>query len=112
LIGLSSGTSRDYTWVDDIVDGCLAAIDQLAADTTGNYRTYNLGGSATTTLRELVDKIGAALGSRVEVVWLPEQPGDMKKTLADVTLSARELGYRPRVGIDEGIQRFVDWYRR
>ena len=105
-------TSRDYTWIDDIVDGCVAAVDQLAADTTGAYRIYNLGGSQTTTLIALVELIATALGRRPELVWLPEQPGDMKRTLADVTLTGRDLGYKPRVSIDDGIKRFVDWYRR
>ncbi|MEP6653475.1 MAG: NAD-dependent epimerase/dehydratase family protein [Myxococcales bacterium] len=104
-------TSRDYTWIDDIIDGCVAAVDQLAADITGTYRTYNLGGSQNTTLMELVNMIATAVGRRPEIVWLPEQPGDMKRTLADVTLSGRELGYQPRVPIDEGIKRFVAWYR-
>jgi UDP-glucuronate 4-epimerase len=104
-------TSRDYTWIDDIIDGCVATIDQLAGDARGVCRTYNLGGSQTTTLRELVDLIAGALGSKPQIVWKPEQPGDMKRTLADVTLSGRELGYRPRVPIAEGIPKFVAWYR-
>jgi len=104
-------TSRDYTWVDDIVDGCVATVDQLAGDARGVCRTYNLGGSQTTTLRELVDLIAGALGQTPQIVWKPEQPGDMKRTLADVTLSGRELGYRPKVSIAEGISRFVAWYR-
>jgi len=104
-------TSRDYTWIDDIVDGCVATIDQLAGDARGVCRTYNLGGSQTTTLRELVDLIAGALGQTPQIVWKPEQPGDMKRTLADVTLSGRELSYRPKVPIAEGIPRFVAWYR-
>ncbi|HEY8926814.1 MAG TPA: NAD-dependent epimerase/dehydratase family protein [Polyangia bacterium] len=104
-------TSRDYTWVDDIIDGCVATIDQLAGDARGVCRTYNLGGSQTTTLRELVDLIAGALGQKPQIVWKPEQPGDMKRTLADVTFSGRELGYRPRVPIAEGIPKFVAWYR-
>jgi UDP-glucuronate 4-epimerase len=105
------GTSRDYTWIDDIVDGCVAAVDQLSADGVGGYRTYNLGGSQATTLLTLVELIARELGRAPEIVWLPEQPGDMKRTLADVTLAGHELGYRPRVAIEDGIKRFVDWYR-
>jgi len=104
-------TSRDYTWIDDIIDGCAATIDQLAGDARGVCRTYNLGGSQTTTLRELVDLIAAALGGKPQIVWKPEQPGDMKRTLADVTLAGRELGYRPKMPIAEGIPKFVAWYR-
>jgi len=104
-------TSRDYTWVDDIIDGCVATIDQLASDAKGEYRTYNLGGSQTTTLRGLVDLIAGALGIEPQINWRPEQPGDMKRTLADVTLSGRALGYRPKMPIADGIPRFVAWYR-
>jgi len=105
-------TSRDYTWIDDIVDGCVASVDQLVADKAAAFRTYNLGGSQTTTLRQLVDLIAGALGREPTIESLPEQPGDMKRTLADVTLVGRELGYHPHVPIAEGITRFVEWYRR
>ena len=105
-------TSRDYTWIDDIVEGCVATVDQLAGDKAPAFRTYNLGGSQTTTLRQLVDLIAGALGRQPTINALPEQPGDMKRTLADVTLAGRELGYQPRVPIAEGITRFVEWYRR
>jgi UDP-glucuronate 4-epimerase len=104
-------TSRDYTWIDDIVDGVVAAIDQQAGDARPVYRTYNLGGSHPTSLRELVDKISAALGREPVIEWQPEQPGDMQRTLADVSLAGRELGYAPRVPISEGIPRFVEWWR-
>jgi UDP-glucuronate 4-epimerase len=104
-------TSRDYTWVDDIVDGVVSAIDQQGRDARPAHRTYNLGGSQTTSLRELVDLIAAALGRAPVIVWKPEMPGDMKRTLADVSLAQRELGYAPRVRIAEGIPRFVAWWR-
>jgi UDP-glucuronate 4-epimerase len=104
-------TSRDYTWIDDIVDGVVASIDQQGGDARPVYRTYNLGGSQTTSLRELVDQIAAALGRTPNIEWKPEQPGDMKRTLADVSLAQRELGYAPRVPIAEGIPRFVAWWR-
>jgi UDP-glucuronate 4-epimerase len=104
-------TSRDYTWIDDIVDGVCAAIDQQARDTRSAYRIYNLGGSHPTTLKELVDKISAALGKSAIIEWKPEQPGDMKHTLADVELAQTRLGYSPKVSIDAGIPRFVAWWR-
>jgi UDP-glucuronate 4-epimerase len=104
-------TSRDYTFIDDIVDGCVAAIDQLASDPAGRFRTYNLGGSQTTTLRELVELISRTLGREARITWSPEQPGDMRRTLANLLHSGRELGYRPRVPIGDGIPRFVDWFR-
>jgi UDP-glucuronate 4-epimerase len=104
-------TARDYTWIDDIVDGVVGAIDQQARDRAPAYRIYNLGGSQTTTLRELVDLIAASLGREPVIAWKPEQPGDMRVTHADVALASRELGYAPRMPIREGIPRFVDWFR-
>jgi UDP-glucuronate 4-epimerase len=102
-------TSRDYTFIDDIVDGVVASIEE--AVTAPGFRIYNLGGSRTTTLLGLVDLLSAALGKKAIVEWQPEQPGDMKRTLADVTLSGRALGYAPKVPIEEGIARFVAWLR-
>src|SRR6185436_7041190 len=104
-------TSRDYTWVGDIVDGILAALDQQGRDAAPAYRVYNLGGSQTTSLRELVDLIAAALGRAPVIEWKPEQPGDMKRTLADVSRAQAELGYAPRMSISDGIPRFVAWWR-
>ncbi len=104
-------TSRDYTWIDDIVDGIVAAIDQQVRDPRTAYRIYNLGGSQPTTLRELVDRIEAALGKKAVIDWKPEEPGDMKHTLADVDLAQGDLGYSPKVSIAAGIPRFVAWWR-
>jgi UDP-glucuronate 4-epimerase len=104
-------TSRDYTWIDDILDGIVAAIDQQVRDPRTAYRIYNLGGSQPTTLRELVDRIEAALGKKAVIEWKPEEPGDMKHTLADVDLAQGDLGYLPKVSIDVGIPRFVAWWR-
>jgi UDP-glucuronate 4-epimerase len=103
-------TSRDYTWVGDIVDGILAALDR--PQSAPGFRVYNLGGSQTTSLRELVELIAAALGRAPAIEWKPEQPGDMKRTLADVSRAQAELGYAPKVPIAEGIPRFVEWWRR
>jgi UDP-glucuronate 4-epimerase len=107
-------TSRDYTWIDDILDGTVAAMDRQAQEVTDvppAYRIYNLGGSHPTSLKELVDRISAALGRQSIIAWRPEQAGDMKHTLADVELAQTELGYRPKVSIATGIPRFVDWWR-
>ncbi|MEZ5989667.1 MAG: GDP-mannose 4,6-dehydratase [Planctomycetota bacterium] len=99
------GTSRDYTYVSDIVAGVLAALDRL-----GGSRLYNLGGSRTTTLRELVGLIAGALGREAVVEALPDQPGDVPRTFADISRAAAELGYAPEVPIEEGVRRFVAWY--
>jgi UDP-glucuronate 4-epimerase len=103
-------SSRDYTWIDDIVDGVVAAIDQQQKSPPA-YRIYNLGGSQGTSLRELVDRLAAALGRPAVIAPRPEQPGDMPRTLADVSLAGRELGYAPRVDIATGIPRYVAWWR-
>jgi UDP-glucuronate 4-epimerase len=104
-------TSRDYTWIDDIIDGVVASIDEQARGGPAAYRIYNLGGSRTTTLLRLVELISDALGKKPVIDWRPEQPGDMRRTLADVTLSGAALGYAPKVSIDDGIPRFVRWFR-
>jgi UDP-glucuronate 4-epimerase len=104
-------TSRDYTWIDDIIDGVVATVDRQARDAAPAFRVYNLGGSQGTSLRELVDRIASALGKDPILSWKPFQPGDVVRTLADVTLARRELGYAPKVSVAEGIPRFVSWWR-
>jgi UDP-glucuronate 4-epimerase len=103
-------SSRDYTFIDDITDGIAAAIDQASGAAPG-YRIYNLGGSHPTTLLRLVELVSQALGMKPTIEYLPEQPGDMTNTLADVTLAARALGYAPKVSVEMGIRRFADWWR-
>ncbi|MFH0901373.1 MAG: NAD-dependent epimerase/dehydratase family protein [Pseudomonadota bacterium] len=102
------GSARDYTYIDDIVDGAYAACLRV---TPGDYRIYNLGGSRTTTLRRLVELIGDALGIEPIVEHAPAQPGDVPITYANVSRAATDLGYSPSVPIEEGIRRFVAWYR-
>jgi len=104
-------TARDYTWIDDIVDGCVATVDQLAADGEGRYRTYNLGGSRTTTLSHLVELLEESLGKRALLDRQPDQPGDVPITYADVSDAARDLGYAHKVPIEDGITRFCAWLR-
>jgi UDP-glucuronate 4-epimerase len=103
-------TSRDYTWIDDIIDGVVASIDEQGKGPPG-FRLYNLGGSRTTTLLGLVELLSEALGKKPEIEWYPEQPGDMKRTLADLTIVGRALGYAPRVPIEDGIARFAAWVK-
>jgi UDP-glucuronate 4-epimerase len=101
-------SARDYTWIDDVIDGVEAACRWVQP---GASEIFNLGGSRVTTLRRLVDLIGAALGKTPEILWEPDQPGDVPITYADVSKSGRLLGYAPRVPIDDGIPRFVEWFR-
>ena len=104
------GTSRDYTWIDDIIDGVVAALDETGKSAPA-FRIYNLGGSRTTTLLRLVELLSDALGKKPTIAWKPEQPGDMKRTLADVSFVGKALGYAPRVPIEEGIARFAAWVK-
>jgi UDP-glucuronate 4-epimerase len=97
---------RDYTYVDDIVDGVLRAIDRC-----GGYEIYNLGESQTTSLAELVALVGELCGVEPRLERLPEQPGDVPITYADVSKARERLGYRPTTPIRAGLERFVAWYR-
>jgi UDP-glucuronate 4-epimerase len=99
-------TRRDYTWVGDIVAGIVAAHD-LAP----HSEIFNLGGAETTRLDELVTWIAEDLGVTPRIERLPDQPGDVPITFADVSKAERLLGYRPQVPIREGIRRFVTWFR-
>ncbi|MCC6407304.1 MAG: SDR family NAD(P)-dependent oxidoreductase [Planctomycetes bacterium] len=99
-------TRRDYTYVDDIVDGVVRSLDRCQG-----YEIYNLGESATTSLGELVDLIGKAVGREPILDRQPLQPGDVLITYADVTKAKEKLGYRPTTPIADGLVRYVAWYR-
>jgi UDP-glucuronate 4-epimerase len=101
-------TSRDYTFVDDIVRGILAAAEYTGKS---SFEIFNLGGSATTTLNELIALVEAAVGKKAELRVLPDQAGDVPRTYADVAKAGRLLGYAPRTAIREGVARYVEWYR-
>jgi UDP-glucuronate 4-epimerase len=101
-------TQRDYTYIDDIIDGVVAAFERVSP---GAFEIYNLGGSRTTGLATLVEVIGRALGTAPRVIHEPEQPGDVPTTFADVSKAARDLGFSPQVGVEDGVARFVDWLR-
>ncbi|HLE60295.1 MAG TPA: GDP-mannose 4,6-dehydratase, partial [Thermoanaerobaculaceae bacterium] len=100
-------SARDYTYIDDIVEGILVALDVAAP-----FEIVNLGGSRTTTLQHLIELIAAALGTEPRVQELPPQPGDVPITFADVSKARKLWGWEPRVPIEEGIRRFVDWFRQ
>jgi UDP-glucuronate 4-epimerase len=97
---------RDYTYIDDLIDGILGVIDFHKG-----FEIYNLGESQTTSLTELIRFIEEAFGKRAKVEMLEPQPGDVSVTYADITKAKRILKYEPRVKMKEGIKRFVDWYR-
>jgi UDP-glucuronate 4-epimerase len=99
-------TRRDYTYVDDIVAGVVAALDRCAG-----YEIYNLGESRTTSLSELVALLGRLLGVEPILERLPMQPGDVLVTCADVSKARARLGYDPRTPIEVGLERYVRWVR-
>jgi UDP-glucuronate 4-epimerase len=99
-------TRRDYTWVDDIVSGVLAACDVPL-----RYDVVNLGGAHTTSLAELVALLEEALGVRAILDRQPAQPGDVPLTSADVTHGTAVLGYAPRTPIRAGLKKFAEWIR-
>jgi UDP-glucuronate 4-epimerase len=104
-------SARDYTFIDDIIDGVVASIDQCGRSDGGVHRVYNLGGSRTTTLARLVELIESGVGKKAILDRQPDQPGDVPITYADVTHAAAELGYAPKIAIEDGIARFCAWMK-
>jgi len=103
-------SERDYTYVDDIVGGVVPAVDWVRQDAPA-LEVVNLGESRTTRLDRLIELIALALGATASVEERPAQPGDVRRTCADITKAKRLLGYRPTTTVEEGIPRFVAWYR-
>ena len=102
-------SERDYTYVTDIVQGVLAAVDWVRTGSPA-FEIVNLGESRTTRLDRLITLIAAALGVTPRVDERPVQPGDVRRTCADVTKARQLLGYRPTTTVEDGIPRFVRWY--
>ena len=104
---------RDFTYIDDIVDGTLRALDRPPprADGTPPHRVFNLGTDRAERLLDVIGVIEEALGRKAERRLEPLQPGDVPETWADISAAARELGYAPATTIGEGVRRFVDWFR-
>lgn len=99
-------TRRDYTYIDDIIQGVMGAIRYRGE----LFDIFNLGESETTTLNELIAALENALGKKAQIEQLPEQKGDMPLTSADITKARALLGYNPQTKIADGIPKFVDWY--
>lgn len=97
---------REMTYVSDVVDATIAALEARPGDLAC---AYNVGGGARTTVGDLVELVGEALGERLEVRYVPPVPGDVRSTWADLGRAARELGYEPRVSLEEGIKAQVRW---
>jgi UDP-glucuronate 4-epimerase len=101
------GTSkRDYTYISDIIDGVMAALEKPF-----DFEIINLGDSRTVELRHLIDLIEQALGKTANINQLPPQPGDVPITFADISKARTLLGYAPKVDIETGIRQFVKWYK-
>jgi len=109
-----SELERDFTYIDDIVTGCVGAVDRVTASTkeTAEYHLINLGNKDPVTVTYLVECIEEALGKKAIRNYMPMPPtGDVLKTNADVATAAKELGYAPTTPLKEGVQKFIDWYK-
>ena len=104
---------RDFTYIDDIVDGVIAALDSPPADDgdAAPHRLYNIGNNRSEPLKRFVEVLEKAIGKKAEFEMLPMQPGDVRETYADIDAIQRDLGFNPATSIDEGLPRFVAWYR-
>lgn len=104
---------RDFTYIDDIVAGVLAALENppQAADGEPPAAIYNLGNSYAEDLMRFIAVLEKALGQKAIVDLQPLQPGDVPETYADIAASTRDLGFKPATGIEQGIPKFVEWYR-
>ncbi|CAN5805075.1 GDP-mannose 4,6-dehydratase [soil metagenome] len=100
-------TARDYTYVDDIVNGISCALTNL-----NGYHIYNLGESKVIDLKMLVEVIEAAVGKKADLEKLPLQQGDVNITYADISKAKKEIGYDPKYNIETGIGKFVEWYKK
>jgi UDP-glucuronate 4-epimerase len=101
-------TRRDYTYIDDIIQGTMAAFDYDGP----LYDLFNLGESQTIQLKELISAIENTLGKKAKINELPEQPGDMPLTYADISKARKLLGYNPTTKLSEGLPKFVEWFLR
>jgi UDP-glucuronate 4-epimerase len=100
-------TERDYTYIDDVVDGILSAMYNLKG-----YDIFNIGESKTISLTKMVATLENILGKKAILETLPMQPGDVEKTYADVSKAKQALGYNPTFSFENGIKEFVDWYSK
>jgi len=100
-------TRRDYTYIDDIIAGVLAAV----AFDKSDYEVFNLGESRTVELRELISLLEKALDTHAIIERQPPQPGDVPQTFANIEKARRLLGYNPQTQIEDGIHRFIQWFR-
>ena len=111
VIQFGGGSSeRDYTHVDDILQGTAAAVDWAMQDAPA-FEVFNLGESKTTRLADLIEMIGNAVQIEPKIEVQPAAPGDVRRTFADISKARRVLGYDPQISIEDGIPQFVEWYQ-
>jgi UDP-glucuronate 4-epimerase len=105
---------RDFTYIDDIVEGVLASLANPPAEADGKtrHKVYNLGNHKSEELTHFIEVLESACGREAIKTYADMQPGDVKATYADIEESRRDLGFEPRITIEEGLPRFVNWYRR
>src|SRR5690606_7469062 len=100
--------SRDFTYIDDIANGIVATLER---DPLKTYSLYNIGNGSTVKVLDFIEAIEQALGKQAKKDMQPMQPGDVAKTWADTTGLEADFGYKPVIGIEDGVHKFVDWYR-
>ena len=103
-------TSRDYTYIDDIVDGIIKSCE-YTLNNKDVYEILNIGNSSPTSLKEMIEIIGKTLNVEPKIKQLPMQPGDVDRTYADVSKAKKLIGYEPKTIFEEGIKKFVEWYK-
>ena len=103
-------TSRDYTYIDDIVDGIQRSCE-YCMNNKDVYEILNIGNSSPVSLREMIQTIGKALNKEPKIKQLPMQPGDVDRTYADISKAKKLIGYEPKVSFEQGIKNFVEWYK-
>jgi len=101
--------ARDFTYIDDIVDGIIGALDHVPAHS--EHRVLNIGDSRPIGLMAMIEALENALGRKAEKVMRPMQPGDVTATFADISKLQSLTGYHPQVMLEDGLQRFARWYR-
>lgn len=103
---------RDFTYIDDITDGVIRCLDKPPTNTDQPpCRVYNIGNHKSEKLLDMIGIIEKALGLKAEMELLPMQEGDFKESFADISDTCRDFGFKPKMSIEEGIPRFIDWYK-
>ncbi len=108
----SDNSARDYTYIDDILQGICGSIDFVCEKKTPAFEVVNLGESRTVHLNELIGLIEKNLGKRAKRIEKPRQPGDVLTTYANIDKARRLFGYDPKTSIEDGIEKFVKWYKK